>query len=284
MSERSLLTNGRFLVDLSGWDETGSPAFSVGDGDDHYGVAALDAGDAIAQDFAVPRARQYTLHLSIKCSVQITAGLVTAVITDGDGNTVKTIQPTAAAATWMESETSLGLTPGSSYTLTITNVSAGDAVKVDDAWIWAVAMTRAQLAARVADKLGQLATDRSLSLTPTGLLTEGDYTYAVDAGLRQIGAVDDETDLPDVRWLEAATLNAALDAIEREMLEQLRRDYAAFVDIRVGPHDEKLSQTGQALDRLVAGGAGGGAGRIVQRKLRHVMAEAYEPPEPVDDE
>lgn len=67
------------------------------------------------------------------------------------------------------------------------------------------------------------------------------------------------------------------------MLETLRRDYAALVDIRVGPHDEKLSQTAQALDRLVASGSGG-AGRIVQRRLRHTMAERYEPSEAVGDE
>lgn len=284
MSERSLLDNGRFLSDLGGWDVVGTAEYQVGDGDEHYGVAALlVAGDAVAQDFAAPYARQYTLHLSLKCASAITAGQVTAVITDDEGNTVKTITPMAEAATWTESETAIGLTPGHTYTLTITHVSAAAAVKVDDVWIWAVPMTRAQLATRVADRLGQLATDRSLSLTAAGALTEGDYTYAVDAGLRQIGAVDEETDLPDVRWLTAATVNAALDAIEREMLETLRRDYAALVDIRVGPHDEKLSQTAQALDRLVASGSGG-AGRIVQRRLRHTMAERYEPSEAVGDE
>lgn len=279
MSERSLLENGRFLSDLGGWTGTGTAEYQVGDGDEHYGVAALlVAGDAVAQDFAAPLTRQYTVHFSVKCSSAITAGQVTAVITDEDGNVVKTIQPTALAATWTENETTLGLTNEHTYTLTISHVSAGAAVKVDDVWIWHVPMTRAGLAERVHSRLGQLATDRSLSTTTYGAKTEGDYTYAVDAGLRQIGAVDEETGLPDVRALDVDSLNAALGAIEQEMLEELRRDYAAFVDVKVGPLDEKLSQTAQALDRLVSGGSGG-SGRVVSRRLRHVMAEEYAPPD-----
>jgi len=277
MSERSLLDNGRFLSDLSGWELTaGAPAYSVGDGDDHYGVAALAVGDAIAQDFSVPNARQYTLHLSVKCAAQVTAGMVTAVITDGDGNTVKTIQPTAAAATWTESETTLGLTPGNTFTLTLTNVSASGSVSVDDVWLWFVPITRAQIAAQVAVRLGRLASDRSLSTTLSGALTEGDYTYAVDNGLRSANAINDETGLPDVRYLNAEDVDAALDAVTIEMLGRLHLDYAAEVDIQVGPRRENLSQKSAAIEKVLSGQAASSTGRIQQRKMRHTLAEEYE--------
>jgi len=285
MDELSHVSNGRFLYDLSNWTLTGAPTFSVGDGDEHYGVAALAVDDAIAQEFSLSYARQYTLHLSLKCSAQITAGQVTAVITDEDGNLVKTIQPAAAAATWTDSETVIGLVPGTTYTLTITNVSASSLVKVDDVWLWYVPITRAQLAAQVHTRLGRLATDRSLNTTAAGSLTEGSYTYAVDAGLRAVSAINEETDLPDVRILEAGNVDAALDAIEQAMLKQLHRDYAAEVDISVGPRRESLSQKSAAIEKLIgaAGSQGAGMGRIQQRKLRHVMAERYEPTS-TDDE
>jgi len=278
MGERNLLDNGRFLVNLSGWDLTGTPTFSVGDGDDHYGVAALDVGDAIEQSFAVPHARQYTLHLSLKCASIITAGQVTAVLTDGDGNTVKTIQPAiTVAATWTENETMIGLVPGATYVLTLTNVSAAAQVKLDDVWIYYVPFTRAQLAAQVHTRLGRLASERSLSVTASGVDTEGDYTQAVDTGLRAVNAINDETDLPDVRWLEASNVDAALDAIQTAMLQRLALDYAAEVDVTIGPRSERLSQKAEAIRQALGSGgqAAGGAGRIQQRPLRHTMADDY---------
>lgn len=269
--ERTLIFNGRFLHNLGNWTATGA-TYSAGDGDDHYGVALLaSAGHKIAQTFAVDRVRSYTLHTSIKCSSAITSGQVTAVITDGNGNTVATLNLTAGTPdTWTEAENVLGLAPGSTYTLTITNVGAAAAVKVDDVWLWAVPATRAQLAAKVNTKLARLASERSLSTTPSGSNTEGDYTNAVDAGLRSVGALDPETDAADVRWLEGTTLDLALDAIEQEMLEQLYRDYSVETDISVGPRSEQRSQiAGAVREILKPSGGGGGSRRVQMRPLTH---------------
>lgn len=270
--ERDLLNNGRFLHDLGGWTVSGAE-YNAGDGDDHYGVAVLSTGgDSIAQSFAVPRLRTYTLHLALKGLV--VAGQVTAVIQDGAGNTVKTMQPTGSAGSWTETTYEVGLAPGTTYTLTITNVNAAGDVLVDDVWLWNCPMSRLAMAARVDAKLARLATQRSLTTTPNGALTEGSYTYAVDAGLRSVGAVNDETGQVDVRWLDEESLQTCLDAIEREMLEQLQRDFAVEVDIQVGPRRESLSQTAQALKDLT-GGASKGQGRVITRKLHH-QADDYE--------
>ena len=104
------------------------------------------------------------------------------------------------------------------------------------------------------------------------------YMYrAVDTGLRAVNAINDETDLPDVRWLEASNVDAALDAIQTAMLQRLALDYAAEVDVTIGPRSERLSQKAEAIRQALGSGgqAGGGAGRIQQRRLRHTMADDY---------
>jgi hypothetical protein len=52
------------------------------------------------------------------------------------------------------------------------------------------------------------------------------------------------------------------------MLEQLQRDYAVEVDVRVGQRSENLSQIGKAVGEMASGGSKSG-GRIVMRKLTH---------------
>lgn len=274
--ELNRLSNGRFLHNLDSWTASGA-AYSAGDGDDHYGVAVLSTGgDSIAQTFTVPHVRMYTLHASIKpVTEDAESGELTAVITDGDGNTVVTINLTGSADTWTEITSSLGLAHGTTYTLTITNVNVTQDVKIDDVWLWPAPYTRAELVARVAAKLARLATERSLSSAASGALTEGDYTYAVDAALAAVGALNPDTDLPDVRYLDYSLVPSALDMLEREMLEQLRRDYAVEVDISAGPIRESLSQKGAALDKLLSGREGAGAGRIVVRDLEY-EANDYE--------
>jgi len=105
MSERNWLTNGRILHDLDGWTASGA-AYSAGDGDDHYGVAVLSTGgDYIEQDFGVPHARSYTLHLSVKAvGADLSGSQATARIVDGDGNTVVTQSLSGTADTWTENE------------------------------------------------------------------------------------------------------------------------------------------------------------------------------------
>ncbi len=268
MSERSRLVNGRFLHDLDNWTVSGA-VYSAGDGDEHYGVAVLSTGGGyIEQMFSVPRVRAYSLHIAVKAvGVTLSGSNVTARITDGDGNTVATEDLGGAADVWTENTITLGLAGGTTYTLRITNNDAGADVRLDDVWLWHVPMTRAAMAARVAAKLARLASQRNLSTAVSGSLTEGDYTYAVDAGLRAVGAVNPETGEPDVRYVEVDQVNAALDAIEREMLERLRRDYAVEVDIALGPRREALSQVGRALGEMVS--ARGEQRRVGMGRLIH---------------
>lgn len=269
--ERNHLVNGRFLQNLGNWASSGA-AYSAGDGDEHYGVAVLSTGGGyIEQTFAVPNARNYSFYLSVKAvGAALSAGQATARIKDGDGNTILTQNLVAGTGdTWIETTSAIGLAPGTTYTLRLTNVSAAGDVRLDDAWLWWLPLNRAELAARVHAKLDRLATAAGLSTTPAGALTEGSYTYAVDAGLRAVGAIDPETDLPDARWLDTAQLDTVLAEIEREMLERLMRYYAAAVDTQVGSRRESLSQVGAALAALGKAGGAGGGGRVVVRKLGH---------------
>lgn len=274
MDERSRLYNGRFLHNLNNWTGAGGAAYSAGDGDEHYGVAVLPAGASIAQTFGVTHLRAYTLHVAAKpVGGTLGADELVATITDGAGNVVAALSLEGDTAdSWQENSDTLGLAPGTTYTLELANGS-GLPVRVDDVWLWYVPVTRAALAAAVHAKLSRLATQASLSTAASGASTEGDYTAAVSAGLRTVGAIDPETDLPDVRWLEASTVDACQDAIEREMLERLQRYYAVETDLTLGPKTERRSQIAGAIEKLTgtAGGPQGGSGspgKIVTRQLR----------------
>ncbi len=271
MAERTHLQNGRFLHDLGNWVASNA-AYSAGDGDDHYGVAVLTAaGGYIEQTFAVPYVRAYTLHAAVKpVSGTLAADELVARITDGGGNTVVPLSLEGATANaWQENSDVVGLAPGTTYTLRITNNSAL-AVRVDDVWLWHVPITRADIALRADDKLGRLASDRSLSTASSGVRTEGDYTYAVDAALRAVGAVDEDGGGVDVRWLDPGNVLTAIDVAVQEMLETLRLDYATETDVSLGPRRESLSQKAAAIGAILgSGGASQGSGRVVQRPLRH---------------
>jgi hypothetical protein len=265
------LSNGQFLHNLDNW-RANDAVYSAGDGGDNYGVAVIAPGGSITQDFAVMFARRHTLHLTVKpAGSDLAAGQATAGLTDSNGNQVATLDMSGEGDTWTENTFSLGLAPGTTYTLTLTNAGAAGVISLDDVWLWPVQKTRAELAGMVHAKLGGLATDQGLSAAAAGALTEGDYTYAVEAGLRAVGAVDPESGLPDTRWLDSNSLTTALDLIEQEMLERLQRDYAVVVDLSIGPRRESLSQIGAAIGKLTGteGGKSAGTGQVVVRALRY---------------
>jgi hypothetical protein len=271
--ERSRIYNGRFLHDLDNWTASDA-AYSAGDGDDHYGVAVLETGGGyVEQDFTVPGYRSFTLHVDVKAvGADLSAGEATITISDGDGNTVTTQNLSGTADTWTENTISLGLAEGTTYTIRITNVSAAGDVKIDDVWLWFVAITRANIAAAAHRKMGRVATDRSYSTTSSGTQTEGDYTDAVDDALRTVGAIDPKTGEPDVRWLDPEQVKGAIDVTLQAMLERAAIDYGVEVDFTIGPHSERLSQKREALEKLAGmGDKGGGAGsqQVVSRKLSH---------------
>lgn len=269
MIERNLLVNGRFTGDLDNWSATDA-VYLASAGNDHYGVANLSAGGLLSQDFTVVKTRSYTLHIY---GISADGSTLRVTVKNSDGNTVYT-DDIALTDEWAENTITIGLPAGDTYTLELEN--AGDnALYVDDVWIWFVPMTRAALAARVHAKLGALATGKSYNTTAAGALTEGYYTYAVDAGLYAIGAVNPETGQPDTRYVTEESLQTALDAIEREMLERLYREYSVDVDLKVGPRDEKLSQVAKAIEGLASAANGASQGRVVMRKM-HYGAEDYE--------
>lgn len=276
MSERNHLTNGRFLHDLDNWTASGA-SYSAGDGDDQYGVAVLTAGGYIEQEFSVPYVRSYLLHTAVKpISGTLSASELVALITDGDGNTVASLSLEGDTTdAWQENEDSIGLAPGTTYALRLTNGSAL-VVRIDDVWLWHIAITRAGLAARAADKLGRLASDRSLSTVASGALTEGDYTYAIDAALRSVGSVNPETGLPDLRYLEPGQVLTAIDVVVQEMLESLRMDYATETDVSLGPRRESLSQKAAQIGKILGDGGGAGSGRAVIRPLVYDRLEDFE--------
>jgi len=277
MSERNELMNGRFAHDLDNWTASNA-VYSAGDGDDHYGVAVLTTGGGyISQTFAISRIRSYSIHVAVKAvGADLSTGQCQLIIKDGDGNTVKTINLTGTADTWTENENSVGLAPGTTFTLKIINNSADGDVRIDDIWLYFVPMTRANIAARIEEKIGRLADDRSLSTTASGSKTEGDFTYSIDAGLRSVGAINPETGLPDVRYLSEETLQTAIDYAEGELIEQLQRDYATEVDVQVGQRRESLSQISKALGEMKSG-KGGSPGRVVMRNIKHAGSKDFKP-------
>ena len=262
------LTNGRFEHDLDGWTISGA-SFLGSDGSDHFGMAVLANGDFIEQDFSVVGARLYVIHAVLKSTGEIVASDVTFLISDGDGNTVLTWEPVAPYTdVWVEVERKVGLVRGTTYTLRITNNQAED-IKVDDVWLWAPALSRRDVAIRVHEKLGALATsDLTLSYAPDGSKNEGDYSFAIDGGLRQIGAIDPVTQQPEIRAVDISNVDLLIDAVEREMLERVSNEYITKVDLRVGPHSESFSQVGKAIREKIGEGGGSTPGnRIVMRKL-----------------
>lgn len=269
MTERSHVYNGRFLQNLDLWTATNA-SYSAGDGDDHYGVAALSVGGYIVQDFTVPLARSYSLHVAVKpVGAVLTTNQVQAIITDDKGNQLPAISLEGDTnGAWQENTDTLGLAPGTTYRLQILN-GAAVPVRIDDVWLWFVPITRAQIATQVHARLGTLATDYSLSTTQSGALTEGSYTYAIDSGLRGCNAVNDETGQPDVRYLDAGDVLTVLDLVEGEMLKRVQRSAAVEVDVSLGPRRESLSQKAKNIGEMIAGGAASGGGRVVLRRLRH---------------
>ena len=276
MIERSHLSNGRILHNLSNWTAVNA-VYSAGDGDDHYGVAVLSTGGGyIQQTFSVPHSRNFSIHLAVKAVAESLSGTkAQLLITDGSGNAVKTTNLIGTADTWTDNDITAGLVSGTTYNFKLINNSASGDVKLDDIWLWFVPMTRSAMASRVHAKIGRLATERSYSVTASCALTEGSYTYAIDAGLRAVGAINPETGTPDVRYVDEENIQTALDFIEKEILEQLQRDYSVEVDIRVGQRQESLSQISKALGEMSGGGAKSG-GRIVQRKLTHGRPEDFD--------
>ncbi|HNO94204.1 MAG TPA: hypothetical protein PKJ84_08535 [Anaerolineales bacterium] len=273
MYDNNALINGKFLHNLNGWTPSAGVTYSAGDGDDNYGVAVLPVGGSIWQEFSVDEEALQSLHISVKAvGASLSGSQATLVIKDNYDNTVITQNLSGTADTWTENLYSVGISEGTTYRITITNNSAAGDIKIDDVWIWFIPITRAQIATAVHAKLGRLATERSLSTTPSGTLTEGSYTYAIDAGLRTIGAIDEEVGLPSVRFVESEQVQMLIGEVRREMLEFLQTEYAVEVDTSTGPYSQQLSQKASLIGDIIGSGKGGGGtsgGAIIQKRISH---------------
>lgn len=264
------ISNGEFAGNLSGWDVGGGAAFAASQGNEVLGAAYLaNAGDSITQQFAIGINRQYMLAVYAKAAA---AGSIALTITNSDGDTVYTSSSAAVGTSWEAAlESRIGL-PQGSFSLEIAYVD--QPVYIDDVSLAWVIATRSELAEKVADLLGDLATaDAGYSTSPASPdLTEGDYTRAVDYGLRQVGAVD-EAGLPDVRTLDEDNLDACIDEIQSHMLHKLHRFYALQTDFSLEGRTENYSQRAQRIENLLGlsvGGRPSDSGRSVkQRRLIH---------------
>lgn len=136
-------------------------------------------------------------------------------------------------------------------------------------------MDRATIAATIHRKLGQLATDAGLSTAATTGQSEGSYSDAIDAALRQLGAYDTNTLLLDAGLVPITSINTLLRLVEGEMLDRLQRHYALLVDIKVGQRDEKLSQIRAAIASLASSAGGRSGAPVIVRPLAR-KADDYE--------
>lgn len=266
MSHPNRLFNADFSRDLSQWTVAGAAVFLVGDGSKELGAASLpSSGAAISQSFTIGVGRPYMVEVA--CKAVSTAGTVTLTITNSVGTVFTWNVPVSTA--WEVQNQRVGLAWGD-YTLTITY--NGVAVYVDDVSIAWVLKTRLELAQEVAGRLGVLATNASMVTDATDTDTEGDYTSAIDEGLRAVAAVDPAGRV-DVRYLDEGLVIACLDAIELAMLKRLQRYWMTKTDYAIGPRQEHQNQISQALLALTGSAVGGrpaSAGRAVKsRSLYH---------------
>ncbi len=276
MAEPNLINNGRFTQELQNWEvAVGSPSWVANQGYAAMGSVQMPAYlDEIRQSFTIARDKVYTLGIALRASAALmgTTNSLRVQIRDKAANLV--LLPswslfTVAADTWEINRREVYLGAGRQYQIEITNRSqfVGATIFVDDVWLWPLAITRRQVAERIADKLGSLASDASLSTTPSGDKPEGDYTPAIDEALRVLGAVDTQTGKPDIRYIESEDVKPLLDLVNGGMLERLYNEYATQVDVAAGPIRESLSQRRQAIAEMMSGSAGGGLGPVVTRKL-----------------
>lgn len=263
---KNRLSNGRFERDLSNWQTSGA-TYSVGDGDAQYGVAVLAAGGYIEQDFAIPRSRVYTLGLVAKgVSNPIASGDLLVTLTDQNSNQVTEVYPvTLKADNWEPFYYAFGLAAGQTYTIRFTNAGV-NVIRLDDIWLWSLVRTRQELALLVYKKVAKLAAGASFLPNPTEDKPEGDFTEAVNSALISVGAINADTDEPDIRYLEAEQLQACLDAAERAALELLYHYYSYQVDVSAGPMRESLSQRASAILEAINNRAGNQA--VVIKSLK----------------
>lgn len=266
MSHPNRLYNGSLAEDLTEWTPAGNAAFIASQGFNELGAVHLTgSGDSVEQDFSIGVGRPYMVEVAGKAASG--SGNVTLTIRRDSGETIYTAS-IGLTTTWQLWQERVGLPFGTFYLkLEYDDV----ACYLDDISVAHVVKTRAELAKAVHNRLGVLATNASVSLLPVS--GEGSwYAEPIDVGLRSVRATD-PAGRPDVRYLDADTVDACINEIELEALHKLHRFWSTKTDYSIGQRSESQSQITAAIDRLIGtavGGRAATAGRAVQqRKLIH---------------
>jgi len=259
--------NPDFSRDLDGWAVTGTAVHVTNEGYNELGAVLLAAsGDSISREFTINMGRSYMLEVAVKGTA---SGSIDIAIANDSGSTLYQTSQAVTTAWTVVPGTRIGL-PWGTHTITISY--SDTAVYVDDISVAYVPITRAEIASQVAERLGVLATNASMSTTPNGAATEGDYTSAVDVGLRKVGAID-PAGRPDVRYIDPDSIDAVLGETELAMLHKLHRYWSTQTDYSLGPRTEHISQVNAAIERLIGiavGGRDASAARAIKtRKLIH---------------
>lgn len=125
-------------------------------------------------------------------------------------------------------------------------------------------MDRATVIAVTKDRIGTIGAD----------VSDLSYSFAVDAALRELGALDTD-DLPDITELDETAFNQIVGVVEREILERLYNEYTLKVDVAVGQRRESLSQIAAGIAKRLSGKSGG-SGVITTGNLTHWSDDDYD--------
>lgn len=260
----SLIVNGDFGNELTGWTVGGSPQWTASIGHDQLGSTYVAVGDSLAQSFYTDVPAEYMIQLW--ANAVLTPASVQVQIESGVN--LLYLQFFPVGVVWSEIVIAVGL-PVGSYLLTV-GMQSG-AVMVDDVWVGHIVTTRALLAEQTHAALGALALGAGYTTTPNGTMSEGSYTDGINAALRSIGACD-EAGTPDIRCVTADQLDRLLYELRLAMLQKLHLFWATKTDYTLGPRTENASQIAKAIASMVGasgGGASGGNRAVYTKRLIH---------------
>lgn len=253
----NLLRNGDFSRGLYEW--TGDGAISRSLGYPRLNCAQLAAGQSLSQAQGISQEQLYTLHYFY----QVASG---ATLTVGYGAVTQT-HTGAPFDVWREGMLVFAVEAGEGNEA-VELAASGGVARVDTVTLLAGGLpkSRGQIAAEVAGRIVDIATDADLTSDANTMGPEGDYSAAIDEALRAVGAVNSWGD-PDVTLLPPLKINDVIEAARVSILQRVRGKYALETDVSLGPRSESRSQIASSLDEMLAGA--GGSRRPSMGKLGH---------------
>lgn len=261
---RNLVQNGRFYGNLDEW--TGTATIDRSTGYPRNGCAKIEDGQSIAQDAGLSNDSLYSLHYFYRLAPGAT-------LTAGYGS-ITQAHTGEQVGLWHEGLLQFAVDASASSNVSFSSsggTAYADAVTLR---IGAIPTTRCDIARVVANRLGTLATDQSLSICTSAKGVNGDYTDAIDEALRATGAVGNYGE-PDVTKVCLDELNTVIDSAYAAMLQMLQGSYALSSGKQtwLGPRKETAGNTVEHISMLLggsggrSGSGGGGRGRGAQETL-----------------